>query len=353
MRYRRFQGYDYAKGGAMFVTTALADRRSRLFGRVEREKVVLSREGEIAVRDFGEACEKFGGRIRVHRWTLMPDHFHVRFSWPAGLDEPVKTIGAFMGRFKQMSQWHLAGRGAPVWEPGYHDLVCLSARMNRAVDAYVENNALKWWLMHCDKSLMRVREPFPVPEFGDDEIWRAVGNEWLLDSPKIVALRISRQIPAARLAGVVETCRRGAVEKGYVYASTFYSPGERAVFESLTRTEGAKMIRLIPTFMELAYRPHGGETRLFAAKRLLILSRMRDPEEPPRRGELLGLNALCGRLALASDGGKAVYVKMIGGEVRYITPSPQWAGDQVGRRTGSFDPQPCTGHLTHSPLRAT
>ena len=329
MRYRRFQGYDYAKGGAMFVTTALADRRTRLFGRVEREKVVLSREGEVAVRDFREACEKFRGRIRIHRWTLMPDHFHARLSWPAGLDEPVKTIGAFMGRFKQMSQWHLAGRGTPIWEPGYHDLICLSARMNRAVDAYVENNALKWWLMHCDKSLLRVCEPFPMPEFGDDEVWRAVGNEGLLASSKIVALRISRQVPAAHIADVVETCRRGAVEKGYVYASTFYSPGERAVFEALALTARAKMIRLIPTFMELAYRPHGEETRLFAAKRLLVLSRMHDPEEPPRRGELLDLNARCVRLAQASAGGKAVYVKMVGGEVRYITPSPQGAGDQV------------------------
>lgn len=222
-KYRRFAGYDYARGGAMFATVALADRRVRLFGQVDHEKMVCSRAGEIAVADFREACAKFAGKIRVHRWVLMPDHFHVRFSWPAGLMDPVKTIGAFIGRFKQMSQWHIAGRDPIIWE------------------------------------------------------------------------------------------------KNYVYASTFYSPGEHAVFRALVARSDACMIRLIPTFMDLAYRPQGDEPRLFAAKRLLVLSRMRDPEEPPRRGELLGLNDLCGRLAVASEGGKSVYVKLVNGRLTYMT----------------------------------
>ena len=318
-KYRRFAGYDYARGGAMFATVALADRRVRLFGQVDHEKMVCSRAGEIAVADFREACAKFAGKIRVHRWVLMPDHFHVRFSWPAGLTDPVKTIGAFIGRFKQMSQWHIAGRDPIIWEKNYHDFISMSARMNRAIDAYIDNNALKWWLMKCDSSLMRVCEPFPMPEFGDDEIWRAVGNAELLDVPKLVALRVSRNVPASALPQVVDACVKAAERKGYVYASTFYSPGEHAVFRALVARSDACMIRLIPTFMDLAYRPQGDEPRLFAAKRLLVLSRMRDPEEPPRRGELLGLNDLCGRLAVASGGGKSVYVKLVNGRLTYMT----------------------------------
>lgn len=318
-KYRRFADYDYERGGAMFVTTALADRRVRLFGQVDHEKMVCSRAGEIAVADFREACAKFAGKIRVHRWVLMPEHFHVRFSWPAGLEDPVKTIGAFIGRFKQMSQWHIAGREPIIWERNYHDFICMSERMNRTIDAYIDNNALKWWLMKCDSSLMHVQEPFPMPEFSGDEIWRAVGAADLLDAPKIVALRISRSVPAAGIPQIVDACVKAAERKGYVYASTFYSPGEHAVFHALAARPEARMIRLIPTFMDLAYRPHGDEPRLFAAKRLLVLSRMRDPEEPPRRGELLELNDLCGRLARASEGGKTVYAKSVGGKVAYLT----------------------------------
>jgi len=86
----------------------------------------------------------------------------------------VKKIGAFVGRFKQFSQYHIAGRGPTIWEEGYHDLICVSERMNRAVDAYIANNPLKWWLMHGDKSLMHVVEPFLIPSAGGDDFWRAV-----------------------------------------------------------------------------------------------------------------------------------------------------------------------------------
>ena len=169
-----------------------------------------------------------------------------------------------------------------------------------------------------------------MPEFGDDEIWRAVGNGELVESERIVALRISRQVPETLLPGVVAMCLRGAREKGYVYASTFYSPGERAVFGALAQETGAAMIRLMPTFMELAYRPHGDEPRLFAAKRLLVMSRMNDPEEPPRRGELLELNDLCGKLAKASKEGRVVYVKMVDGMLVYEMPAPVPARKGLG-----------------------
>lgn len=41
---RRFHGYDYSRGGSMFVTTGLAER-TPLFGRVDQERVVLSEQG--------------------------------------------------------------------------------------------------------------------------------------------------------------------------------------------------------------------------------------------------------------------------------------------------------------------
>ena len=95
------------------------------------------------------------------------------------------------------------------------------------------------------------------------------------------------------------------------------SPGERMLWNALATHESAPMVRLIPTFMDLAYRPHGHEAPLFAARRLLVLSRMADPEADPTRAELLDLNEIAARLALANPGGKAVYVKWDGFAVRY------------------------------------
>ena len=90
------------------------------------------------------------------------------------------------------------------------------------------------------------------------------------------------------------------------------------VFKALAEETDVPVIRLVPTFMELAYRPHGIEPVLFAKKRLLVLSRMADPKEPPRRGELVGLNFVAAAIARASEGGRAVYVT-----------APQGGGNQV------------------------
>ena len=327
--HRRFQSYDYSRGGSMFVTICLEPRRP-LFGRVDHERVVLSEAGETAKRNLLEAAGRFAGFITVRSWMIMPDHAHIRFTWPDGRADAVKRIGAFVGRFKQFAQYHIAGRGPTIWEEGYHDLICVSERMNRAVDAYIANNPLKWWLMHGDKSLMHVVEPFLLPAAGGDDFWRAVGNFGLLERPRIVSLRISRKVPESALPQIVAACRRGAVEKGYIYISTFFSPGERAVFKTLAEETATSLIRLAPTFMELAYRPHGLEPLLFAKKRLLVLSRMADPAEPPRRNELLGLNYIAADIARASEGGRAVYVTTPQGG-RNQVDTPQGGRNQVGR----------------------
>jgi len=268
----------------------------------------LSEAGQIAARDLAEAAGHFAGFITIRKSVIMPNHVHMRFTWPAGHADALDNIGRFVGRFKQLSQYHIAGHGPHIWQDGYHDILCVSERCNRTVDAYIANNPLKWWLMYCDRSLMHVIEPFFLPEgVGGDDLWRAVGNFDLLSSPRLVSLRISRKVPDGKLGEVVDVCVRGAVEKGYVYVSTFFSPGERRVFSSLAALDGPAMIRPLSTYVDLAYRPHGDEPLLFAKKRLLLLSRMPDPAAEPRRDELLGLNATAAELARLSSG-KAIYI---------------------------------------------
>lgn len=320
---RRFHGYDYAQGGSMFVTISANRDNLRVaplrgYGAVDHDRVILSEAGEIVKSDLLEAVNRFYGFITLRRWAIMPDHVHLRFTWPAGNPNALKDIGKFIGRFKQLSQYHIAGHGPHIWSDGYHDILCVSERCNRTVDAYIANNPLKWWLMYCDKSLMHVEEPFFLPQgVGGDDLWRAVGNFDLLDSPRLVSLRISQKVPESCFREVVDACVRGAVEKGYVYVSTFFSPGERLVFKALSSLEKPPMIRLISTYLDLAYRPHGDEPLLFAGKRLLVLSRMPDPAAEPRRGELVGLNFTAAELARNASEGKAVYIQYQGGRVIY------------------------------------
>ena len=315
---RRFHGYDYARGGSMFVTIAVNREVDHRFGKVDHDRINLNESGEIVSRDLSEAANRFSGFITLRTKMIMPNHVHARFTWPAGNADALKEIGRFIGRFKQFAQYHVAGHGPHLWQDGYHDILCVSERCNRTVDAYIANNPLKWWLMYCDKSLMHVEEPFYLPDgVGGNDLWRAVGNFDLLESPRLVSLRISQKVPESRLREVVDICVRGAVEKGYIYLSTFFSPGERAVFKALSALEKPAMIRFISTYLDLAYRPHGSEPLLFNRKRLLILSRMPDPDAEPRRGELVGLNFTAADLARASKAGKAVYIQYQDGRIIY------------------------------------
>lgn len=291
----------------MFVTIRLEPRRP-LFGHVNRERVLLSEAGEIAKRDLLEAAGRFKGFITLRAWTIMPDHVHLRFTWPSGNTDAEKMIGAFIGRFKQFSKHHISWHRDGIWEEGYRNFICAAERLNRTVDAYIVNNPRKWSLLHGDESLMRMVEPFPLPEDGGHDLWRAVGNTDLLKRDRIVSLRISRKVPRMALPQIVETCRRDAVENGYLYVSTFFSPGERMVFKALAAEKDFSMIRLLPTFTELAYRPHELDPPLFAEKRLLVLSRMVDPAEPTKPGELVSLNFTAANLARAREGGRTVYV---------------------------------------------
>ncbi len=71
---------------------------------------------------------------------------------------------------------------------------------------------------------------------------------------------------------VIDCCLE-AVEKGYVPISNFISPCERALKDALVAA-GAPMVRAVPDPLAVVYRPKEDEPRLFAAGKLLLLSRI-------------------------------------------------------------------------------
>ena len=240
--------------------------------------------------------------------VIMPDHVHFRIVLAKGMPEPVRLIGAFVGRFKQFSQWRISQAGGParIWEKGYHDHICLSRQMNEAIDRYIVNNPLKWWLMYGNSALMRVREPLDKLWLPTDVFWRGVGDVDIGEGQKLVALRISRKVAQSHLGEVAAICARGAA-KGYVYISTFFSPGEHAAYRAVAEETTAPMINLRADAVEWGYRPKGMETTLFGAGRLMVVARMEATDDPAKRADLLWLNEVA-RLTAIGHGGKAVYV---------------------------------------------
>ena len=305
--HRRYAGYDYSRGASLFITVATEPRRL-VFGSVEQGgAMALAPYGAIVEASLKEAGEHFGG-ISLVKHVVMPDHVHFRLVVAPGQPNPIRLIGSFVGRFKQLSQWRISKVGGPrlIWEKGYHDHLCLSREMNEAVDHYIENNPLKWWLMHSDGTLMQVREPLDTPWLPSDVFWRGAGNVEIGRGQKLVSLRISRKVAQSQLEHVADICARGA-EKGYIYISTFFSPGEHAAYRAVAERTQAPMVNLRADAVSWGYRPRGMETTLFGAGRLMVVARMEATDDPARRPDLLWLNEIARRAALA-QGGKAVYV---------------------------------------------
>ena len=92
LRYRRFHGWDYAKGASLFITIA-TEPRHRLFGRVEDGAMVLSPLGQ-RVKEALEAIPKLNPGITLYGPVVMPDHVHLLLEVHPqfGIHKAVKTI---------------------------------------------------------------------------------------------------------------------------------------------------------------------------------------------------------------------------------------------------------------------
>lgn len=324
--FRRFKGYDYTRGGSIFITTTLAERRP-LLGRVEHDRVVLSSAGEILAAQIARVKGEFPN-LMVRSLAIMPDHLHLRLTWPAGLEAPVVDIGNFVGRIKQYSQHRIReameasrqvglGEGAGVeptwlealvasniWQKGYHDHLCLSRFINEQVDKYIANNPLKWHLMH-GPGCLRVQEPLFSERLPRDEWWNGVGNLALLDdTTKLCAVQLSRRIRSCDYEAILSRLMAAAREKGYVFAGSFISPLERILFDRLIAAK-LPVVRAVPDPLAMVYRPKGDEPQLFDSGRLLLLSRQVEAED--RYTAWHGINAALG--AVARVKGDDLYVR--------------------------------------------
>lgn len=350
-RFRRFHGYDYSRGAVVFASFHLEPRQP-LFGRVDDGKVVYSPAGEILVR----VIEKESLRtpdVQLMKWVVMPDHVHLRIYLRPGQSEPLKKLGQFIYNVKAWSR-NIAKRDLGLsfeWQKNYHDWLCLSREAIEAVDKYIENNPLKWSLMHGYPPPLALVEPLVADVLPYGEWWSGAGEVALLNG-KIAAVRLSRSIPEKEFP-VVEARLMSAVDKGFTLAGTWISPCERVVFAGLVK-RGAAIIRASQNPLSMVYRPKGDEPGLFAERRYLVLSRpmgpaglapacsgckaiapairseqghaglVRHPEQggesppglPPgsRQAGWHGINDALNEIAVAS-GGVGVYVKRVGGRL--------------------------------------
>ncbi|HET9176744.1 MAG TPA: hypothetical protein VFQ24_00120 [Terriglobia bacterium] len=110
----RLRGYDYAGGGAYFVTICTQARKC-LFGEIVEGSMILNEVGRFVQRVWHGLPQRFGSVV-LDAFQMMPNHLHAIFVLPglglepaiavatgapviqpsgvgAGLDPPTRTVG--------------------------------------------------------------------------------------------------------------------------------------------------------------------------------------------------------------------------------------------------------------------
>lgn len=337
-RYRRFTGWDYAKGASLFITIATAPRRS-LFGKVVNGAVRLSPLGE-KVKEAIEAMPRLNRGLLLFGHVVMPDHVHFCCALVAGLNEPLKTLGGAIRRFKNYTTKlaRLAEHSSAIkviidkdvapnstdgqtafgkftiWQQGYHDYLLLSREMIDAIERYIAYNPMKWELMYGAEGALRIVEPLFLPRLYAGDYWKGVGNLALLDSgEKLLSLRISREVQGPEMAKMLARIRT-AVSQGYIVISGFISRGEQAVRDMLCARGDARFVRILPSCIpNRRFRPESRYVAPFAEGRYLEIGRGNDEVEFSR-GACLDINKEIIEIATAGEG-LALYWKADGPHV--------------------------------------
>ncbi len=297
--YRRFKGYDYSKGASLFISIS-TEPRANYFGYVENAMMHLSPFGE-KVMEALEAIPIFNPHIRLYGHILMPDHGHLRVYFPPNLPEPLKTLGAGIGRFKSytttLARKYLGQR--QLWQQGYHDRLCLSRRFIDSVERYIAYNPLKHELLKNQSRVFHVMEPLLAERLDPADYWKGIGNLTLLapDVP-IASLRVSRSIKDFSM--ILEYVSELA-NNGYSILSGFISPGEIAVRDMLLLKPQARIIHILSDTMPCNYKPDSQYLIPLQEGRLLEIARGNTPDEFSRQG-CLQLNEEIVEIAKAGQG---------------------------------------------------
>ena len=171
----------------------------------------------------------------------------------------------------------------------------------KATERYIAYNPAKWELMKNRHAALRIKEPLDSPRFDSNEYWKGVGNTSLLEEGnKIVSLRISRKLSEIQMKDI-EKRINSAIENGFTILSCFISPGEKLVRDLCCRNKNAKFIRILPSMIQIAYKPESAYVEAFLENRYLELAKGNEEVEFGRAA-CLDLNEEIVKIATAGEG---------------------------------------------------
>ena len=72
---RRLKSWNYGWNASYFITINLRDRNDWVFGRIENQRMILSKIGQIANDNWKNIPQHFP-LVKLDVFQIMPDHVH-------------------------------------------------------------------------------------------------------------------------------------------------------------------------------------------------------------------------------------------------------------------------------------
>ncbi|KAA3642286.1 MAG: transposase [Chloroflexi bacterium] len=160
----RLQNYDYAQGGAYFITICTW-QREMLFGEITGGEMTLNPLGHI-VQEEWQRTEQLRPYITLDQFIVMPNHVHgilfiVENQPNVGAQRAAplhntsqnpnvksKSLGAIVRAFKSAATRRInrmnSTPGSPVWQRGYWDRIIRNGKELHNTRQYILNNPLNW-----------------------------------------------------------------------------------------------------------------------------------------------------------------------------------------------------------------
>ena len=181
----RLKGYDYSQAGLYFITICVNDREC-LFGEIVgvenfQPEMILNDAGKMVGNDWGKIPDRFPN-VRLHRYIVMPNHFHAIMEITVGATlvvahddvvahdnngsttrrattrvAPTITVGGIIGAFQSIvTVEYIRGVknhgwqsfNGKLWQRNYYEHIIRDEKSYHRISEYIVNNPANW---HNDK----------------------------------------------------------------------------------------------------------------------------------------------------------------------------------------------------------
>ena len=141
----RLENYDYGQTGAYFVTICVKDRKQILCD-------IVGDDAHIVPKKYGTIVEKYIRNVpEIKKYVIMPDHIHMLIGInnterdDANIVPYKNKISNIVRSIKILTTKEI---GKPIFQRSYCDHIIRNQQDYNEIWEYIENNPLKWNMMH-------------------------------------------------------------------------------------------------------------------------------------------------------------------------------------------------------------